>query len=145
MIRLSGGSEAKVEEIFRLDEGVFGSEQHTPVIYGGHIYSILCRQGARGGELACLDMEGRVRWTSGRSRRFGLGPFMIADGKILALEDQTGILRMFAADPSACVELGSARVLQGHDAWAPMALAGGRLLLRDSTTLVCLNIGEAAR
>ncbi|MCX7805860.1 MAG: PQQ-binding-like beta-propeller repeat protein [Planctomycetota bacterium] len=141
MIRLAGGPpDMRVEEIFRLGQDAFGSEQHTAVLYEGHLYGILCRQAVKGGELACLALDGKVRWTSGRSRRFGLGPFMIADGKILALEDNTGMLRMFAADPAGCREFGSLKVLDGHDAWAPMALADGRLLLRDSTRLVCLDV-----
>ena len=33
-------------------------------------------------------------------------------------------------------------ILDGVDAWGPMALAGGRLLLRDSRRLVCVDLRE---
>jgi outer membrane protein assembly factor BamB len=33
-------------------------------------------------------------------------------------------------------------VLQGHDAWAPIALVGDKLLIRDSKVLVCLDVGK---
>ncbi len=44
------------------------------------------------------------------------------------------------AGTAAYVELARARVLQGRDAWAPMALVGGRLLLRNSKELICLDV-----
>jgi len=33
-------------------------------------------------------------------------------------------------------------VVEGHDAWAPIALAGTKLILRSSKNIVCLNIGK---
>jgi hypothetical protein len=31
-------------------------------------------------------------------------------------------------------------VLNGHDAWGPLALAGSRLLARDLDSMVCLDL-----
>ena len=36
--------------------------------------------------------------------------------------------------------LDQARVLDGHECWGPPALVAGRLLVRDLTTLVCLDV-----
>ena len=36
--------------------------------------------------------------------------------------------------------LGSAKILEGPDAWAPMALVDGRLLARDTHQLVCVDL-----
>ena len=47
------------------------------------------------------------------------------------------------ARPDRFEEKARAKVLDGHDAWAPMALAGGRLILRDLTQLVCLDLRRA--
>jgi outer membrane protein assembly factor BamB len=30
----------------------------------------------------------------------------------------------------------------GHDSWGPMALVGGRLILRDLTRMICLDVAE---
>jgi len=139
MVRLIGeGASWRVEPIFRLKPTVFGSEQQTPIYYEGHLYAILPNK-----ELACLDLTGRLRWTSGPQHRFGhgLGPFLLADGTLLVLNDRTGTLVLVSADPTGYNELASAKVLTGHDAWAPMALAAGRLILRDLTELVCLDVG----
>jgi outer membrane protein assembly factor BamB len=133
MVRLSPEA-GPPEELFRLKASVFGADQATPVYYDGHIYGII-----PGGELACMTAEGRRLWTSGAAR-FGLGPLILTDGHILALNDQTGVLVMAEAKPGAYVECGRMKVLQGHDAWGPMALAGRRLLLRDLTTLKCLEL-----
>ena len=37
-------------------------------------------------------------------------------------------------------ELASAQVLGGGDVWGPMALSDGKLVLRDMTKMVCLNV-----
>ncbi len=34
------------------------------------------------------------------------------------------------------------RVLEGHDAWGPLAIVGTRMLMRDSKKMVCINIGK---
>jgi outer membrane protein assembly factor BamB len=35
-----------------------------------------------------------------------------------------------------------AQVLNGTDSWGPLALAGTRLLLRDSKRMICLELGK---
>jgi outer membrane protein assembly factor BamB len=119
---------------FRLDADLFGATQQTPVFHDGHLYGV-----RPNGELVCLDLEGKVRWTSGMDHRFGLGPFIIADGKILVMDDSGG-LTMAKASPDAFIPLGKAKVLDGHDSWGPMAIAGGRLIVRDLTRMACLDL-----
>ena len=120
--------------VFRLKPKVFGSDQQTPIFHDGHIYGVI-----PGGQLACLTLDGKQVWTSGPQHRFGLGPYMIAGGMIYALND-SGLLVLAKASPDGFKVLSQAQVLHGHDAWAPMALAGGRLILRDLTNMVCLDV-----
>jgi outer membrane protein assembly factor BamB len=80
-------------------------------------------------------------WTSGKDHRFGLGPYLIADEKMYILDDD-GTLTMIKPDPSGYIELAQKKILDGHDAWGPLAIADGRLLMRDSKTMVCLAIGK---
>ncbi len=131
------GGKFAVEKIFRLDAKEFGATQQTPVLYQGNIYGI-----RPDGQLACLSLAGKILWTSGSAAKFGLGPLLIADGKILAMNDD-GLLTLAEATPAKYNFVTKARVLNGHDSWAPMALAGGRLLARDLTQLVCLDITGA--
>ena len=135
MLRLEGDPPA-VKVDYRLGPEVFGSEQHTPILYKDHFYGVI-----QGGMLVCMDVSGRQVWSSGSTHRYGLGPYLIADGLIVVLHDMEGTLSLIEATPDGFKEVAKARVLTGHDAWAPMALANGKLLLRDLTEMVCLKVG----
>lgn len=136
-LRESNGG-VRAETVFRLGAQVFGSTQHTPLWLDGHLY------GTRAdGKFVCLDAAGKVLWTSGAGDNLGLGPYLAANGLILALND-SGQLRLIEASPRAYRELARADVLPGaRESWGPMALAGTRLLLRDLTQLVCLEVGNS--
>jgi outer membrane protein assembly factor BamB len=64
----------------------------------------------------------------------------MADGKFFILQDD-GTLTMLAASRTGYEKLAQYKVLDGHDAWGPIALAGTRMLLRDSTRMVCIEAG----
>jgi len=130
----------RAETLFRLEKTVFGCEQHTPVLWQGRLYGVLPKDAAElRAQFACLGLDGQLVWTSGKTERFGLGPFLFADGKFFILNDN-GELTLARASEQGYERLARARVLHGRDAWAPMALVDGRLLLRDSERLVCLDV-----
>jgi outer membrane protein assembly factor BamB len=138
MLRLEGDPDhITVKEVYRLKFNVFGADQQTPILYKDHIYGVTTP-----GELACLDLDGKRLWSSGAARRFGLGPFILADGMILVLGDEDGTLHLVAAEPGGYHEFASAKLLSGFDAWAPMAVASGRLFLRDLTTMLCVDLPQ---
>lgn len=134
------GAGFRFETVYRLKPDQFGAEQHTPVLFDGFLYGII-----PGGQLVCMDLDGKRRWASGAKNRFGLGPFMIArDGAsgavILALSER-GSLTMAEATPDGFKPLATAEVLSdAHEAWGPLALAGGRLIARDMHRLICLDL-----
>lgn len=126
--------------IFQLDKTTFACEQQTPIFYRGHIFGVLPKDAAAlRAQFACLDTDGKLVWTSGKTERFGLGPFMVADDKVFILNDD-GELTMIRASVKGYEQLARARVLKGRDAWGPMALVDGRLLLRDSENMICLDV-----
>ncbi len=136
MVRLLPSGEGfNVETLWTAKPAVFGAEQQTPIFFDGSIYGII-----PGGQMVCLDpATGKQRWNSG-GVRFGIGPYMIADGVIWVTNDK-GDLSAVAADDQRFSLLSAASVIDsGHEAWGPMALAGGRLLVRDLTRMVCLNL-----
>ncbi len=117
-------------------------EQQTPLFYNGKIYGILPKDaGPHREEFCCSDEKGNLLWTSGPLTRFGLGPWVVADDKFLILKDN-GELFMADASTNSWQVLDSAHVINGVDAWGPLAIAGGFLLMRDSTRLVCLDLRE---
>lgn len=128
------GGGVGIRTLFRLPPDVFGATQHSPVFHDGLIYGIRAN-----GHFVCLDPTGKVRWSSGPAAQFGLGPFLIADGLIFAMND-TGHLSLMQLSPERHVPLAKAQVLKGRESWGPLALVGGRLLARDLTRLVCLDV-----
>ncbi len=128
--------------LFRLEQNVFGSEMQTPIFYQGHIYGVMTKDAGRLAEqLICLDLQGRQVWTSGPENRFGPfgGPYIIADGMIFVMNDN-GVLTLAEATPTGYRQLASAKVLPGPESWAPMAIAGGRLIVRDIKRMICLDV-----
>jgi outer membrane protein assembly factor BamB len=115
---------------------VFGSMQQTPIFYNGFIYGVRMDK-----QLVCLDLEGNIVWTSTSANKFGSGPYVIAKGLMYVLDD-TGTLTMLEATHSGYVQLAQTRLPEGREYWGPMAVASGRLILRDLTRMICLDITE---
>ena len=124
----------QVDTLFKLDSGIFGATQHTPILFQDHIYGVRAD-----GRFVCLTLDGKIAWTSDPGQQFGLGSFLMGDGLIFAMND-SGVLRLIEAVPQKFNLLGQAKVLDGHESWGPMALADGRLYARDLTRMVCLDV-----
>jgi len=137
-VQHKGGAFA-VEEMFRRTEKVFSCLQHTPILHEGHLYGVI-----ENGQLACMDLNGHVAWTSGPRVKFGLGPYILVDGLLFVVSGQSGELVMVEAGPQGYKELGRAKILSGHDAWGPIAYADGRLIFRDLTEMVCVKVERRA-
>ena len=131
--------EAKV--LAKLKPSVFGSEQQTPLFRDGRVYGL-----REDGQLVCLDGQGKVVWTSGKQGKFDKGgPYLLAGDLMYVLND-SGRLSLLEIGPSGPKLLGEADVLSdGHDAWGPMALVDGRLILRDLKRMVCLDLRQGAK
>ncbi len=144
MLKLAGTPDTSVtvQELFRTPPETFGSDQQTPILYQDHLYAVIPKGR---GQLACMDLNGEVQWTSGFENQFHLGPYLLADGSLLVLSsygDNDGVLYLVEASPGAGYRpIAKARVLTGHECWGPMALINGKLLARDSREMVCLKIG----
>ena len=130
------GDRYVAQTLFTLAPEVFGATQHTPIFYQDHIYGV-----RPDGKFVCLNLDGKPVWASDSTQQFGLGPFLLADGVIFAMND-SGVLRLIEATPEKYNLLAQAQVLKGHESWGPMALAGGRLIARDLTRMVCLEVGK---
>ncbi len=127
-----------VKTLARFKPKEFSSTQQTPILFEGHIY------GVRGQDkrLVCMDLDGKELWKSPGKNKFGLGPYMIAQGMIYLLDD-SGLMTLAEATPEGYKLLARAQVLHGHDAWGPMAMVDGRLIVRDLTQMICLDVAES--
>lgn len=116
---------------------VFGTMQQTPVLYQGHLYGVSMNK-----QLTCLSLDGEVLWSSTSANKFGFGPYMIAGDRLYVMDD-AGVLTMAEASPAGYSPLAQAELFtEGVEAWAPMALASGRMILRDLTRMICVDVSE---
>ncbi|MEK6797093.1 MAG: PQQ-binding-like beta-propeller repeat protein [Spirochaetota bacterium] len=118
----------------------FASEQQTPILYNGRLFTVMPADAmARKQQLVSMTTDGKVIWESGKDDRFGLGAYMIADGKIFLLDDN-GMLTCARADGTSYQRLYRVKILSGRESWAPMAMISGRLIARDSKRMVCIDV-----
>lgn len=120
---------------FRIPAETFGATQHTPVFKDGRVFGVRAD-----GRFVCLGLDGKVVWTS-QNETFGLGSFLLAGDVLLAMND-SGKLSLIEATSNRFNLLGQFQVLKGHESWGPLALAGDRLLARDFSRLVCLDVAR---
>lgn len=137
MLRLTpSGDGYKTSFDFKLKEKEFGAYQQTPIFFNGNIYGVIPDN-----QLACMDLTGKVLWKSGRAR-FNWNSYVCVNGIIFLLTDK-GELVAAAAKPDRYQELSRTNVMpEGKEFWAPIAVAGQRMLIRDVSRMVCLYIGD---
>jgi outer membrane protein assembly factor BamB len=147
MFRVRKSAESwRAELLFKTDRKQFASEQQTPVFLDGLLYAVLPSDG--GGDcqqLVCMTPEGERVWASGKEHVFGLGPYLATSEGVMFLLDDSGTLSMARVGRAGFALLGRHRLMEGkgRDAWGPMVLVKGRLFLRDSARLYCLDVGES--
>lgn len=141
IIETAGKYKVELLQEFKPKQGM-ASEQQTAIYFQDHIFTILPKDaGSKRNQFVCCQADDamNILWTSGKEGRYGLGPYVLADGKFFILKDN-GELSIAKATTQRFELLDKYKVLDGHDAWGPIAIADGRLLMRDSKTLVCIDI-----
>jgi len=102
-----------------------------------------------------MNMEGKIMWKTGRNPDFDRGSMILADGLILAT-DGLNTLYLIEPDPTAFKPISRANILREGGAstagmmavggstqnWAPIALADGKLLIRDHNRMFCVKVGN---
>jgi outer membrane protein assembly factor BamB len=140
-----------VTELFKNAE--FGAHTQPPVLYNGYFYAQYTTNERKDG-LVCMGIDGTIKWKTARSPVFDKGGMIIADGLLLST-DGANKLYLIEPDPSAFKAIASAELLKeggissdpmasrvggSTQNWAPIALADGRLLIRDQSRLLCVKI-----
>jgi outer membrane protein assembly factor BamB len=141
-----------VTELFKNPD--FGEHTKPPLLINGYFYAQYSTNERRDG-LVCMGMDGKIMWKTGRAPSFDKGSMIFADGLILATDGAKKIY-LIEPDPAGFKPLASAELLGGSQGlmqkamavkfgtqnWAPMALAEGRLLIRDQSMLMCVKVAE---
>jgi outer membrane protein assembly factor BamB len=127
-----------VAELFKTVE--FGAHTQPPLLYNGYFYAQYTTNERRDG-LVCMSIDGQIKWKTGNSPIFDKGGLILADGLILSTDGRNK-LYLIEPDPSAFKPIASAELLEGNQNWAPLALADGKLLMRDQRQLKCVKIAQ---
>jgi outer membrane protein assembly factor BamB len=132
---------ATIIERYKPNEGV-SSEQQTPILYEQMVITIPPKDGgAIRGKLAAYS-PANLRtpiWESAADERFGLGPYLVIGNYLFALKDD-GELFVYQLQKKGMTFVKKQRIMNGRDAWGPLAYADGYLLLRDSEWVYCLKV-----
>jgi len=142
------------KELFKTEE--FGDQTKPAILHEGYFYAQFGTNNTRDG-LSCMNMDGEIMWKTKRDPDFNKGSMILADGLIL-VTDGTSTLYLIEPDPAGFKALASAELLAagGTDEgdqmasrvggptqnWAPIALADGRLLIRDQSRMLCVKVAE---
>ena len=139
-----------VTELFKTVE--FGAHTKPPLLYNGYFYVQYGTNERRDG-MVCMDMDGQIMWKTKRSPDFNKGSMILADGLILAT-DGAKTLYLIEPDPTEFKPIASAELLvaqetsaesaarYGTQNWGPIALADGKLLIRDQSRLMCVKVAK---
>jgi len=142
-------------ELFTTEE--FGDQTKPPILHNGYFYAQYGTNRRRDG-LVCMSMDGEIMWKTKRSPSFNKGSMILADGLILAT-DGSKSLYLIEPNPKEFKALASTQPLAeggtgsendplassvggATQNWAPIALADGRLLIRDQRQLKCLKVAQ---
>jgi outer membrane protein assembly factor BamB len=136
---------AQLIEKHKASDGL-SSDQQTPVMTEGFIRTLMPENaGALKKQLVCYSESDLLKplWTSGKDFRFGrgLGPYIVSGNKLFLLDDDANLFLYKLEGPNASL-VSKCRIIEGIEAWGPMAIAGKFLIMRDSRNLICLNIGR---
>ncbi len=133
----------------------FGDQTKPPILHNGYFYAQYGTNNRRDG-LVCMKMDGQIMWKTKRAPDFNKGSMILADGLILAT-DGAKTLYLIEPDPTAFKPIASAELLKEAGTssegvasgaggvtqnWAPIALADGKLLIRDQSRLMCVKIAK---
>lgn len=103
---------------------------NSSVLHNGYVY------GLDEGILTCLDVNtGERKWKNGR---YGYGQVILAGNHLIVTSDE-GEVALVKASPDQYSEVAKFSALSGQT-WNYPAIAGGRLLVRNSTEMAAYDI-----
>ena len=138
------------KELFKTVE--FGDQTKPPLLIDGYFYAQYGTNNRRDG-LVCMNMEGEIMWKTGRDPDFNKGSMIYTDGLLIAT-DGAKLLHLIEPVPEGFKSVSSVALLDlkaGDERmasrfptqnWAPIALADGKLLIRDMRQMMCVKVAE---
>jgi len=132
-----------VKELYKNPD--FGAHTQQPVLVNGNFYGQYTTNERKDG-LVCMSMDGQIKWKTGKTPLFDKGGMILADGLLLSTDGSIK-LYLIEPDPTSFKAIASSDLLKGgsgntNQNWAPLALADGKLLIRDQSRLLCVKVAK---
>lgn len=106
----------------------------TPILMDGVLY------GYRDQILTCIDYKtGSPKWSDGEREFPTKGQLTYADGLYYILGEK-GTMVLAELTPKGPRKISEYEISPGAERWAPLAIANGRLYMRDEKQLYCMDI-----
>ena len=169
MLKVARGGEGDGWQVSKLWESEIGTQMQAPFLIDDHLYFLKNENANHKGEarktggLACMDLDGNIVWNTGDDPFMGRGGSLLADGKLIVQDGETGYLRVFEVSPDAkgpkqmafadvfdkkaevdaqiAKQEGKKTIkLPDFRFWSPLALSEGRLIMRGQTMMRCLDL-----
>ncbi len=117
-----------------------GGHCHPALLYQGHLY-MLCNINERSDGMVCFDLDGKVLWQTKNSPNLDKGgSILTGDGLMYVMDGRSGELHIVQPSPEGFKSLAKAKVLGGKEIWGPLALADGKLVIRDQSQMKCVDL-----
>ncbi|MDR2037765.1 MAG: PQQ-like beta-propeller repeat protein [Bacteroidales bacterium] len=132
---------ASITEQHKPNAGL-ASEQQTPILYNDMLISVMPKDGGGNRERLVYYSPSNLNmpvWVSASDQRFGLGPYIVINKYLFVFKDD-GELYVYEILPKSMNLLKKQRIMDGADAWGPLAYADGMLIVRDAHAVKCLKI-----
>jgi outer membrane protein assembly factor BamB len=134
---VANGGEMKAEKVYY--------ERDTPFTLGGQVLVNGHLYGTNGTSLVCIEFTtGKTKWAE---KSVTPASVLFADGRLYAHQEKDGAVVLADASPEKFTEKGRfvppgrpSRVNPGEQAWAYMALADGKLYVREQGVLWCYDV-----
>ena len=151
-VNKDGSGNYQAKELFTTTQ--FGDQTKPAVFYKDHFYAQYRTNAKRDG-MVCMDLNGNLLWKTRRNPDFNRGSIIIVNDLMLATDGAKN-LYLIEPDPAGYKQIAKAELLieqKGDDGnqfmasfgvqnWGAMALADGKLLLRDQTHMICVKIAN---
>ena len=133
-VQRSGDSFSTVEIFKNVKDG---SKLHPPVLHDGYLY---LNSGGRGEYMQCMTLEGETLWTG--APPFSLGALISVGDLIINQNGKNGDVFLIDPSPEGYKELARAELFsaRGKTPWAPLTFSDGKLIVRDNTKMICLDL-----
>ena len=118
------------------------SQMNPALLHDGHLY-INSNSNEYHDGLMCVDLDGKVLWQTGSSPNFQRGHTLLVDGMLYIIEGKIGSLHLVELSPKSYKEVGKIEgLLGGKNIWAPLSLSGTKLVIRDQSKMLCLDLAK---